>query len=466
MTRLKIADNFAHQRGVKQDFRVDWDDASTKQDWRRDWGQVDVSEVHTITVDATGGNFTITWTGQTTGALNFNVSAADMQTALIGLSNIGSTDLTVAGGPGDDGGTTPYRITWRAALGNVAAFTTTPGGLTGGAGTAAVATVTQGDLIPVSEIQEIDVDAGGGTFTITWNSQTTAALPYNATSGQVMKALVALSNIGPTDLTVTGGVGKPGGGDPYVIKWFHGNMAAPTTTATLLTGTPIPEVQEIDVDAESGTFTITWSAQTTTAIAFNATPVAVQAALVALSNVAPGDVVVTGGVGQPGGGTPYVLTWNAALDDVAAPTTTPASLVGTSIPEIQQIAVDATGGDFTITWSGQTTGALAFNITPGDMQTALVALSNISPGDVVVTGGVGNNGGTTPYVLTWLASLGNVAQPTTTPTGLTGGASTATPSTTQVGDNAVVGTAAVSTATIGDDDGAGTAAVTTVLGGV
>jgi hypothetical protein len=45
----------------------------------------------------------------------------------------------------------------------------------------------------------------GGTFTITYNSQTTTALPYNATAAQVQAALQALSNIGDNDVMVTGG---------------------------------------------------------------------------------------------------------------------------------------------------------------------------------------------------------------------------------------------------------------------
>ena len=36
----------------------------------------------------------------------------------------------------------------------------------------------------------------GGTFTLTWNGQTTAAIAYNATAATVAAALKALSNIG------------------------------------------------------------------------------------------------------------------------------------------------------------------------------------------------------------------------------------------------------------------------------
>jgi hypothetical protein len=57
------------------------------------------------------------------------------------------------------------------------------------------------------------------------------------------------------------------------------------------------EVQAISPTGvvSGGTFTITYAGQTTAAIAYNATPAAIQAALEALSNLAPGDVFVTGG---------------------------------------------------------------------------------------------------------------------------------------------------------------------------
>ncbi len=89
--------------------------------------------------------------------------------------------------------------------------------------------------------------------------------------------------------------------------------------------------------------------------------------------------------------------------------------------EVQTLTVTGgpTGGTFTITWSGQTTAALAYNATAAQVQTALEALSNIAPGDVVVTGSAGG-----PWTLTWGGTqLGeNVAAPTTTES-FTGGTS-------------------------------------------
>ncbi|MFF1298150.1 MULTISPECIES: hypothetical protein [unclassified Streptomyces] len=101
------------------------------------------------------------------------------------------------------------------------------------------------------------------------------------------------------------------------------------------------EVQTLTVTGSptGGTFTITWSGQTTTALAYNATAAQVQAALEALSNIAPGDVVVTGNAGGP-----WTLTWGGTQlgENVAAPTTTE-SFTGGTTPDIT-IATTTAGG--------------------------------------------------------------------------------------------------------------------------
>lgn len=61
--------------------------------------------------------------------------------------------------------------------------------------------------------------------------------------------------------------------------------------------------------------------------------------------------------------------------------------------EIQSVSLtnDPTGGTFTLSWnngsSTQTTAAIAYNATSGDVRDALVATSTIAPGDVITSGG-------------------------------------------------------------------------------
>ena len=191
-------------------------------------GVAPVAEVQTITVDAAGGTFTITYDGQTTSALAYDISAADMETALDALSNIADGDVEVTGWPWDAGGNTPYTLTWLASLGaTVATPTTDDALLTGGAGTAVVA-VTTPWVTGVQEVQTIQITGGGGTFTITFSGQTTSALPYGSSAATVQAALWALSNIADNDVIVTLS------GTTYTLTWLAtlGNVATPTATVT------------------------------------------------------------------------------------------------------------------------------------------------------------------------------------------------------------------------------------------
>lgn len=60
------------------------------------------NEVQTVTITGTptGGSFTLTFDGETTGAIAWNATAAAVKSALTALSNVDAKDLTVTGGPG------------------------------------------------------------------------------------------------------------------------------------------------------------------------------------------------------------------------------------------------------------------------------------------------------------------------------------------------------------------------------
>jgi hypothetical protein len=73
---------------------------------------------------------------------------------------------------------------------------------------------------------------------------------------------------------------------------------------------------------------------------------------------------------------------------------------GTVAHESVSFAVDGTSGTWTISFDGETTAALAFDITAANLKLALEALSNVDVDDFTVTGGPGDSGGTTPYIVT------------------------------------------------------------------
>jgi len=62
-------------------------------------GTATQKEVQTLTGGATSGTFRLSFGTQQTGVLNFNDSAATIQTALRALSNIGPTGVSCTGGP-------------------------------------------------------------------------------------------------------------------------------------------------------------------------------------------------------------------------------------------------------------------------------------------------------------------------------------------------------------------------------
>jgi hypothetical protein len=92
------------------------------------------------------------------------------------------------------------------------------------------------------EVQTVTITGTptGGTFTLTWNGVTTAAIAYNATAAAVQSALLALSNMPESYVSVTGG---PGPGTPYSVRFADGaNVAQMTASGAGLTGGTSPAV--------------------------------------------------------------------------------------------------------------------------------------------------------------------------------------------------------------------------------
>jgi hypothetical protein len=112
--------------------------------------------------------------------------------------------------------------------------------------------------------------------------------------------------------------------------------------------------------------------------------------------------------------------------------------------EVQEVAITGgpTGGTFTLTFDGQTTGPIPYDATPGQLQVSLAALSNLSAGQVAVTGTPGD------WTVTFDSELGNVGQLTADASGLTGGVDTAvevSTTTAGVADTPTAGTWAYAT---------------------
>jgi hypothetical protein len=77
-------------------------------------------DVRRLTVTATGGTYALRPAAlsgeEATAPIEWDASAEAVQQALEDLPGVGAGNVTVAGGPGDSGGSKPYTITWVGAL--------------------------------------------------------------------------------------------------------------------------------------------------------------------------------------------------------------------------------------------------------------------------------------------------------------------------------------------------------------
>ena len=274
----------------------------------------DAYTAQTITSDAgapgfypTGGTYTLTFAGYTTGALNYNDAAGTVQTALNALTSVSNRgSVTVTGTYNSAGG---FVITFA----DYATLTLTSS-LTGGTVVTSTSKTNNGytqlfsaSLSPVkltistdltlltksggtwfnstdysdggspllSDMSRINILASGGyyyvtggTYTLTIGAYTTAAIPYNADIVDIQAAVDAVApglfRLAPWPEAGFG----PGG--YYDVGAWSGIWFAVYFLGGAVTG---------------GTYTLTVGANTTGAIAYNASAATVSTALNALTSV-------------------------------------------------------------------------------------------------------------------------------------------------------------------------------------
>lgn len=222
----------------------------------------------------------------------------------------------------------------------------------------------------------------------------------------------------------------------------------------------------IDATPTAGTFTITFGANTTSALAYNISASALSTALNALASIiTAGGVTVsllTTGQYQVTFTTPAVtalmtgsatglapssnivvsrlLTGSASVSEiqkikllqipavyqnswtnVASPTVAVSTLQGGGggFNEVQKVVIGGSpiGGTFSLIYSGNSTTPLLYNANSSDVQTALAAVSGIGTGNISVSGQTGG-----PYFVSFIGSLANtnVVQMTSDASGLIG----------------------------------------------
>ena len=306
-----------------------------------------------VTGGAVGDKLVLTHDGQSTAELAYDATSAEIATALKALNNIGDSDVTVT-----DGDPAGWVVEFTGAL----AKTDVPA-LTGVCGK--------------NEKQTVVVTGGavGDKLVLTYDGQSTAELAYDATSAEIATALKALNNIGDSDVAVTDG--DPAG---WVVE-FTGALAKTDVPAlTGVCGKNEKQTVVVTGGAVGDKLVLTYDGQSTAELAYDATSAEIATALKALNNIGDSDVTVTDG--DPAG---WVVEFTGALAKTDVPALT--GVCGKN--EKQTITLDAgiSDGTFTLTFGGQTTEALAYNVSAADMQTALRGLSSINGANVAVTAG-------------------------------------------------------------------------------
>ena len=171
-------------------------------DWSSEIGAASEVQMIVCNATATGGVYTLTYEGETTGEIAYTADAATIKTALEALGTVEVDDIAVSGQI-FSAGTEGLILTFAKHLGNTSPVAIDVSGLTS-VTSAIVTEVTRGR--EASEVQTIICDdtATGGTFTLTYEGETTAAIAFNANAGAIKTALELLTTVETDDIAVAG----------------------------------------------------------------------------------------------------------------------------------------------------------------------------------------------------------------------------------------------------------------------
>ncbi len=240
------------------------------------------AEMQEITVDATGGSFTIAGDPE---LLPWNASDLAVETVVERVSGKAVTLVPVSPVPPAGRQVWAFRFDVPGDVPDLTvngALLTRPGPDDTSSGTPVPTTV------PGSASVRIEQGAGGGTFTVMLGASTSVPLPFDASALQVRDALAGMTP------TVAAAVTKPAGQRWTITYSGPGDVAELVVNGSGLT-TGTATVSTITPGTGPGSFTLTFGAKTTAPIAHGAAAAQVKAALEALSTVDDvGGVEVTG----------------------------------------------------------------------------------------------------------------------------------------------------------------------------
>lgn len=184
LSRPTLTGSFPQVYGGYRVFKPD----STLESYDAYYAQTVTSDAGAPGLYPTGGTYTLTFSGSTTGALNYSDAAATVQTALNAITSVSNRGNCVVGGSyNSSGGLTITFNSYASGVMNT-------GSLTAGGAISYYVGSTNGGYTQAVDIGAVS-GITGGTFTITIFGQTTAAIAYNASAATTKAALDALSEV-------------------------------------------------------------------------------------------------------------------------------------------------------------------------------------------------------------------------------------------------------------------------------
>ncbi len=371
------------------------------------------NEIQQVYNDATAGTFTLGDGVDTTSSIAFDALASVLKTRLeADITSITTVNVSGSGTVND-----PWSIEFiDPGDQDITLMLVVDSGM--GAGSSTITTTVEG--------------SDGGTFTLSDATDTTSGIAYNA-AGSVIKTRLETDITSITTVTVTGTgtqadpwlieFDNPGSQDLAMLIVDDGSLNGVSTITEDTKGFGITQVDLIIDQNQAGHVFQTpttegASQEAETAPAAGGTQVSDTLALndVAMELDAQNENNFWQiGLLQPGD---YAFKFWVADTDL---TSTFIMRVNELTKETQSLYNNSSTGDFTITFQGQETAAIAWNAAASAVEAALELLSNIVAVSVTGAGTIGS-----PWLIVFDNPAGNVDQITTNDAGMDGTSTIAT----------------------------------------
>ncbi|HEX7059192.1 MAG TPA: hypothetical protein VF176_05005 [Solirubrobacterales bacterium] len=330
-------------------------------------GNAPNNELQTLTLDSavTSGNFKLRFTTPspdnttaTTGNIPYNATAADVQGALEALTNIGTGNVVVTGGGGQ-----PWTVEFKGAR-----FADTD-----------VSTLARVDGSP-----NLNVSGNSGLAIATPRQGASAFEICTGASGDLCQSGVGGTEPGQFDSPLDG-VAEDPTGNIYTVSGYRVQKLVPSGGGFTPSFFGETEVQQVAVNATGGEFRL---------------GLVDPAGATAHGNVRGGEEIFTN------------VTFDTGVFEVGMPLNTQQfdhapvpriTAIGASTVSVDQTVSSSAGGSPFSAPNYAYTGNLPATATAAEVETALNGLKPIKDdgGSVSVTGGPGDAGGSTPYVVTF-----------------------------------------------------------------